>query len=397
MMRSRPSMALRRALAMLLCLMLLPACASAAAKTLTLSFSVTTYQNRARSALKLVNQYRQKNGVEELVMLSDLEKVAIQRAAELFVFFDHTRPDLTDYDTADDDYTRLKGCAAVGECIAAGYSKAEETVADWMKNASDMLLDGDFTHAGLACIQVKGSYNEYYWALYLQSQPQATGLKKAESTAKAGVTHSMKVEIAKGMYARADNSHKRFELRVADMSLKTKTSAQPTVYLYDRYDVQIGKCELEDLTFKSGNTGVFTVLKDGTVKRKKNGTATLTVKADGLDAATCTVTIGSASANGTVTAATIGDVEPELALKEYTRHVTLSTYVKGASGYVLYRSASKTGTYTKVDEQATTQRWTQKIEKEDLTRAYYYKVRAYKNSNGKRVYSEYSDAVKVTP
>lgn len=77
------------------------------------------------------------------------------------------------------------------------------------------------------------------------------------------------------------------------MSLKTKTSAQPTVYLYDRYDVQIGKCELEDLTFKSGNTGVFTVLKDGTVKRKKNGTATLTVKADGLDAATCTVTIAA--------------------------------------------------------------------------------------------------------
>lgn len=250
MMRSRSSMALRRALAMLLCLMLLPACASAAAKTLTLSFSVTTYQNRARSALKLVNQYRQKNGVEELVMLSDLEKVAIQRAAELFVFFDHTRPDLTDYDTADDDYARLKGCTAVGECIAAGYSKAEETVADWMRNAPDMLLDGDFTHAGLACIQVKGSYNEYYWALYLQGQPQATGLKKAESTAKAGATRSMKVEIAKGMYARADNSHKRFELRVADMSLKTKTSAQPTVYLYDRYDVQIGKCELEDLTFK---------------------------------------------------------------------------------------------------------------------------------------------------
>ena len=133
------------------------------------------------------------------------------------------------------------------------------------------------------------------------------------------------------------------------------------------------------------------------MKRKKNGTATLTVKADGLDAATCTVTIGSASANGTVTAATIGDVEPELALKEYAKHVTLSAYVKGASGYVLYRSASKTGTYTKVDEQATTQRWTQKIEKEDLTRTYYYKVRAYKNSNGKRVYSEYSDAVKVAP
>lgn len=382
-----------------MCLTLFPTgqTAVAVAKTLTVSFQVTTYQNRARSALKLINQYRQKNGLDALVMLADLEKVAIQRAAELFVFFDHARPDLTDYDTADDGYARLKGCTAVGECIAAGYSKAEDAAADWLENAPDMLLDGDFTHAGLACVQVKGSYNEYYWALYLQGQADAAGLTKAASTAKAGATRSMKVEIAKGMYARADNSHKRFELRVADMNLKTKTSAQPTVYLYDRYDVQIGKCELADLTFKSGNTGVFTVLQDGTVKRKKNGTATLTVKADGLDAASCTVTIGGSGADGAVTAATIGDAQPELALKEYAKHVTLSAYVKGASGYVLYRAASKNGTYTKVDEQATTQRWTQKLAKEDISRTYYYKVRAYKNSNGRRVYSAYSDPVKVAP
>lgn len=383
-------------LCLLLCLSLLPVLsAGAAAKTLTVSFQAVTYQNRARSLLKEINAYREKNGVEPLEMLADLEKASIQRAAELFVFFDHDRPDLTEYDTAAAGYASLKKSEASAECIAAGYSKAGDVFADWKKNASEQLLDGDFTHAGVACVYMKGSANEYYWELLLQQQPAEIQAKKADGTAKAGTSKKISVEIAKGMYARADNSHRRFELRVDDLTLKTKTSAQPEVSLYDRYGVRIGKCDLKDLSYKSSNTSVFTVTRDGTVKKKKNGTGTLTVKYAGLDDATCQVTIGAAS-GGTVTAATIGDAVPELTLKEYASHAALSVYVKGASGYVLYRATSKTGSYTKVDEEATTQRWTYKLENEDITRTYYYKVRAYKNSGGKRVYSAYSEPVRVT-
>ena len=382
-----------------LCLSYLPAAQAAAAKTLTVSFQVTTYQNRARSLLKDINVIRKENGLSELVMLADLEKAAIQRAAELFVFFDHERPD---YDTAASSYASLKKVQAVSECIAAGSSKAEEVMAEWSDTAMDLILDGDFTHVGIGCVYVKDSANEYYWEMLLHQQPEGIAAKKADSTAKTGTTKNISVEIAKGMYERADNSHKRFELRVDDLSLKTKTSATPTVYLYDRYDVKIGKCELEDLTFKSSNTSVFTVNQDGTVKKKKNGTGTLTVKSAGLEEAACTVTIGSSSSSSSsssasVTASTIGDAVPELKAKEYTKHWNLSVYLKGASGYVLYRSTSKTGSYTKVDEQATTKTCTFKLEEADLSRTYYYKVRAYKNSNGKRVYSEYSDPVRVAP
>ena len=386
------------ALAVALCFSAVPAATAAAAKTLTVSFQVTTYQNRARTLLKQINSLRKANGAEELVMLSDLEKASIQRAAELFVFFDHERPDLTDYDTVLKEYSSVKKYAAVSECIAAGYSKADEVFADWEDNLADVLVDPDFTHAGVACVQVDGSANEYYWEMLLYGKPEGASPRKAESTVKAGTNKNMSVEIAKGMYERADNSHKRFELRVEDITLKTKTSAVPTVYLYDRYDVRIGKCELEDLTFKSSNTAVFTVNKDGTIKKKKNGEGTLTVKSSGLEDAQCKVTIGSAAAaGGAVTASTIKEAKPELTAKEYAKHVNLSVYLKGASGYVLYRSTSRTGTYTKVEDQATTSRWTHKLEEDDLSRTYYYKVRAYKNSNGKRVYSEYSDPVKVTP
>ena len=394
-------------LVLVLCLSMLsmPAQAAAAKKTLTVSFQATTYQNRARSLLKQINDLRKEYDLAPLVMLADLEKAAVQRAAELFVFFDHDRPDLTEYDTVCAEYASLKKVQAVSECIAAGYSKAEETFADWEDSAADLLLDPDFTHAGIGCVYMKDSANEYYWALILQQQPEGITARKAENTVKAGAGKNITVEIAKGMYERADNSHKRFELRADDLNLKTKTSAQPTVYLYDRYDVKIGKCELEDLTFKSSSTSIFTVNQDGTVKKKKNGTGTLTIKTQGLDEAKCTVTIGSSasssssssSSGASVTASTIKAAVPELTAKEYAKHVNLSVYLKGASGYVLYRCTSKTGTYAKIEEKATTSRWTHKLEEDDLSRTYYYKVRAYKNSNGKRVYSEYSEPVKVAP
>lgn len=384
--------------------------ASAASKkstNLTVSFTAQTYQNRAREVLKELNKIRKEEGLPELIMTGDLEKAAIQRAGELFVLFDHIRPDMTDYDTIIDEYDSLAPCEVSTECIAAGYSKAEETYLDWYTSSFDAITDPDFTHAGVGCVYMKGSENEYYWTLLLTGFPEDYNGKEAGKATKAGASKSLKVEIGKDMYTHADNSHKRFELRCADVNLKSKSTATLTVNLYDRYDVKIGKCANEDLKFKSSNTSLFTVSAEGEVKRKKSGSGTLTITAPGLEDLKVDVTCGSggsssASSSSTsnavaVTATTIKEREPELTVTEYSSYTKLSVYVKGASGYVLYRSTSKTGTYSKVDEQATTKRWDVKIQNDDLTRTYYYKVRAYKNSNGKRVYSEYSDPVKVAP
>ena len=398
---------LPRALALMLCLTLTLGCVpaeAAAAKTLTVAFTVTTYQNRARAALKQINALRRQNGVAELVMLSELESLSIQRAAELFVLFDHDRPDLTSYEKAEAGMTSEKTRKACAECIAAGYTSADALMEDWSVNAADNLLDPDFTHVGIACIYVKGSYNGYYWELYLEKQPETFKGKAASATAKSGKSKSVTVEIKKGMFDRVDKSHRSFELRAANVNMKSRQTAEPTVYLYDHYDVKIGKCELEDLTYKSSNTGVFTVRQSGTLRRKKTGTATLSISFGGLETAKCTVTVGSGSSSGSsggsgtaVTADTIGDHKPALTASAHASYTSLSAYVKGSSGYVLYRSATKTGTYTKVDEQATTKRWTVKLQHDELSKAYYYKVRAYKNQNGKRSYSEYSTAVRVSP
>lgn len=383
------------------------------ATNLTVSFSAQTYQNRAREVLKEINKIRKEEGLPELIMTGDLEKAAIQRAGELFVLFDHSRPDMTDFDTIIDEYESLATCTVVQQLIGAGYTKAEEAYLEWANENYDVITDPDYTHAGVGCVYMKDSQNEYYWYMLLTGFPEDFNGKAAGKATKAGAGKTIKVEIGKTMYTHADNSHKAFELRCSDVNLKSKSTATLTVNLYDKYDVKIGKCEPEDLKFKSSNTNVFTVSAEGEVKRKKSGTGTLTITAPGLEDLKVTVTCGSGSSSGSsssgssssgsgsnataVTAATIKEREPELAVTEYSKYTKLSVYVKGASGYVLYRSTSKTGTYSKVDEQATTKRWDVKLMNEDIEKTYYYKVRAYKNSNGKRVYSEYSDPVKVAP
>ena len=223
----------RRLGALLLCLCLLPwaAPAEAASQNLEISYTVTTYQNRARELVKKLNAYRKQNGRQPLTMTADLESVAIQRAAELFVLFDHLRPDLTDFDTALSGYASLETGEAVAECIAAGFTNAEDALADWQKNANDHLTDGDFTHVGIACVYVKGSYNEYYWAMMLLKQPEGFQGKAAADTVKAGKTKSVSVSQSPDMYKKADNSHKHFELRVNNLNLKTKQTGQPSVAL----------------------------------------------------------------------------------------------------------------------------------------------------------------------
>ena len=403
-MKTRFSALCRFLLACLCCLTILWTAmpANAAGKQLTIRFTVATYQNRARDLLRQVNSYRKQNDLPGLIMSADLESAAIQRAAELSVFFSHERPDLTDYDTVTGSYAALGEALSIAECIAAGQSKAADVFADWQSEADKHLLDAAFTHAGIACVQVEDSAQEYYWVLLLEEMPDTFKGKKADSSATAGKTKTIKANIASGMYSRKDGKLHggSFELRASDLSLKDRTSANAAVYLYDGKGVKLGKCEPETLSYRSGDTSVFTVDENGAVHRKKNGTATLTISSPGLSSVKCTVTIGknlASASDGSVTASTIKDYQPELSVKETSKAFTLSVSVKGASGYVIYRSATKNGSYAKVDEKATTSRWDWKLNKADLSKSCYYKVRAYKNAGGRRVYSEYSDPVRLVP
>ena len=69
--------------------------------------------------------------------------------------------------------------------------------------------------------------------------------------------------------------------------------------------------------------------------------------------------------------------------------------VKGVSGYEIYRSNSKDGKYSKVKTISKGSTTSYKNGKLKKSTTYYYKIRAYRKVNGKKVYGSYSSVVSV--
>ena len=87
---------------------------------------------------------------------------------------------------------------------------------------------------------------------------------------------------------------------------------------------------------------------------------------------------------------------PSLTLTAGTKKATVKwKKISGSSGYEVYRASSKSGKYTKV--KTITKGSTVSYTNSSLTKnkTYYYKVRAYRLVNGKKVYSSYSSVKSV--
>lgn len=132
----------------------------------------------------------------------------------------------------------------------------------------------------------------------------------------------------------------------------------------------------------SSNPTVATVSGDGTVIARATGVTTITVSnVNGI----------SKSVDIAVTPASPEKVE--VTAKSTTSAVVSWKSGMNVTGYNVYRSTTKNGTYKKVGT-STTNSYTDK----GLTKGktYFYKVASYTNSNGKQVISAYSDPVSIT-
>lgn len=132
----------------------------------------------------------------------------------------------------------------------------------------------------------------------------------------------------------------------------------------------------------SSNPTVATVSADGTVLARATGVTTITATA---------VTGITKSVDISVTPDSPTNVSAES--KTTTSAVISWTGAKNVTGYNIYRSTSKTGTFKKVGT-TTTLSYTDK----GLTKGktYYYKVESYVSSDGKQISSVQTSAVSVT-
>lgn len=166
---------MKRTAAVLLTAILLFSCFSAAFGVFasdapeTVELSGTYGQTEAREMLALVNDFRtgenawylaQDNetrvtceGLNTLVYDYDLERIAMQRAAEIALSFSHTRPN------GESCFSLFSGNTyyAIGENIAAGYPTAESVFIGWREDDEDYewqghrrnMLNSSFTAIGI--------------------------------------------------------------------------------------------------------------------------------------------------------------------------------------------------------------------------------------------------------
>ncbi len=160
---------------LLAALILLPFATGGAAAAATVSVTGTYMQREAQTVLGMINQFRQSsdawywndkntekvqlNGLGKLTYDYALEKIAMQRAAEIAVKFSHTRPNGKSCFSL-----KYNGIQSYGENIAWGQSSDEEAFIDFREDKDDYdgqghrrnMLNPDFTCVGLAHFVVNG-------------------------------------------------------------------------------------------------------------------------------------------------------------------------------------------------------------------------------------------------
>ena len=112
--------------------------------------------NTEAEVIAKVNEIRVANGLNTLRYDASLEASADVRADELTVRFSHTRPDGSDWYTANPDLM-------YGENLADGYNTADAVVNAWMASPEHKsnILKPDFTTVAVSTAVKNG---KTYWA-----------------------------------------------------------------------------------------------------------------------------------------------------------------------------------------------------------------------------------------
>ncbi len=198
----------------------------------------------------LVNQQRAANGLPELVMDAELQTAAMQRAAEIVLNFEHTRPDGSSCFTITD--------SAWAENIAAGNygttDVAEKVTNSWMNSPGHRanILGKDYSTIGVGCIRV-GAF--HYWVELFGHGDQS------ESYAGTGVVTSS---------TRVDYSYSTISFRGSGFNLNMAQEDPEPLALGETYELNVGignpgysgiyaPTEGYGYEWKSSNPDAFTV------------------------------------------------------------------------------------------------------------------------------------------
>ena len=249
----------------------------AAGDNYTVSVPGIFHYDMAQEVLTYVNELRESLGVSQLKMDTSLMTSAMQRAAEIAVYFDHTRPDGS-------------SCFSIngkmyGENIAAGSSTASGAYNQWYNSSGHYanMVNSSYNSIGIGCFSYGSTY---YWV-------QVFGFSSASSVD----TRNGKENVTPSVTIKDDDTKLEFNLN----SLWDTSNVR--LYAGDIYELEVCRvnpgwsfvyCGFSPGSFvwSSSDSNVASVDSRGYVTAAGAGTAVITAAAaNGGKKATITVTV----------------------------------------------------------------------------------------------------------
>ena len=199
------------------------------------------------------------SGLTPLVYDYGLEQAAMQRAAELAVFYDHARPDGESCFTAFGEEYQY---GAVGENIAYGYTNADAVFEGWEQEYEDYagqehrrnMLNPDFKAVGVGCFECDGIL---FWAQEFSSVSSEAAPSPLVSPVSMNVSSDQITEVSFGSNLIKTEPGQTVDLSAPGPVVKTRQGTLVPCTFSD------GDFEIEDPAIANIMNGKLTALQKG--------------------------------------------------------------------------------------------------------------------------------------
>ena len=380
--------------------------------TLTLSVPVTYGQTEARSMLSMINEWRTgdtwywnsddssktyiASGERDALQYDySLEKVAMQRAAEVAVYYSHKRPNGNDCWSAYDDVLGEELSYSSGENIAIGYSSAESVFNGWKEEAYNYeqqghrrnMLSSSYRYIGIGHCKIDGVHVWVQELSYGAYQEGETAANDSDSVACVEVLpdsiKSQSIVFSRYLCILLEPGEIRDMSSLTDVRISLEGTwsaiANRGGFVVKGYPI----------SWESGNSEVFSVSPEGVITANKVGEALVTASAnfEGSVLSNQLTVMVKENKNVGIKKLKRGNKKVTLYLKNLSKNIS-GVQVQYSTSSTFKNAKTKTVKAAKADSIT--------IRKLKGKKTYYLRVRSYKKLNGKRKYSSWSAVKKVS-
>lgn len=239
-----------------------------AAGSVTVNVDLEVNYSAAYEGLEQLNAVRRQNGVPEVEMDASLLEMALTRAVECAIYYSHTRPDGSGFDTARPSAAAYEHCGLAENIMySSNYMDAAEAVNVWYESDGHRtnMLNSDYVSVGIAC--VRDLNGNTYWVQNFSTVPAA-----GEDQPSSGQEREIFAVEALTEY---------IDLQLSASSLDLMQGSKEVVYVLN------GKTPVVPNIIRSSDEGVARLsMEDGgvCVEAVGAGNATLTLGFSGFSA-----------------------------------------------------------------------------------------------------------------